>query len=120
MNQFNQDKTIWINDSEEDIKLKLYKEVAGGSNKMTAVMVEVKAGKQVSLPSIYDQSIRKERHGQVVGGLCPWLRKKGETKVNLLPELDYFARKKEQDMVEMAEKIQKQKALEEAAKLLAE
>lgn len=118
MNEFNNHKTTWVNDTEVTIRFKLYLETAGGSKKMVSKVIEIEPGKQLSLPSSFDSAIRKERDGKIVGGLCPWLKKKGETNLNLLPELDYFARKKEQDMTELAEKLRKQKDLEEAAKLL--
>lgn len=55
------------------------------------LVVEIQPGQTKSLPSEYDQAIRKvsPKTGQVVGGLCPWLTKIGEEDVVVHKSLDY-------------------------------
>lgn len=82
--------------------------------------IEIKPGEEVSLPSIYDPEIRKlDKRGIIVGGLCPWLTKVGDEDREIEQALDYKSVIESQELEKIAAKLQKEKHLEDAIKLVA-
>lgn len=112
-------KTTWYNDSEYDVKFSYFQE-AVGTQKMKKVTVTIPAGKTQTLPSHLDSTIRKvdSSTNQIVGGLVPWLKKKGEKELNLHPCLDFHKMKEEEKINQLVSEIRKNKDLEEVKKLL--
>lgn len=115
--------TIWVNDSEKNVKFRLLTNRKTGKQQSGVEFVDISIapGKSIELPVEFDSAIRTEDDtGRVVGGLCPWLKKDGEEKVNLHPSLDYEAVQAEIEIKELAVKLEKERALSEAVKVHAE
>ncbi len=67
--------TTWHNPTEHDVKFSIF--VGPGIKHKVAIS----AGKELALPSEYDNDIRTVRQGVVVGGLAPQLTIKGHEKL---------------------------------------
>lgn len=114
--------TVWVNDTAHPAKFRLMLDKKGKAPHSAAFkFVTVPVGGKITLPKDFDDAIRTENEfGVVVGGLCPWLKKEGEVEVQLEPCLDFETVIEETKASKLADKLQKQKALEEARKLMAE
>lgn len=81
----------------------------------------IKPGETAVISSQYDQAIRTEsKLGQVIGGVCPWLMKKGETEINLHPSMKAHEEIEKAELYKMATKIKEERDLEEARAVKAE
>lgn len=117
------DRTIWINDTTEKAVFRVLTTKLTGKKNSGVLFktVEINPGERKALDSEYDSAIRTENaYGQVIGGLCPWLKKEGEVEVELHPCLDYKAVEEQIALEKLATKLQKDDALKDAIKVFAE
>jgi hypothetical protein len=82
--------------------------------------VEIEPGQTRTLPSEYDQAIRKvdQKTGQVVGGLCPWLTKTGEEEIVVHKSLDYKSAFLNEEALNLVKTLAKEEELRNALKVL--
>src|SRR5271169_2551785 len=101
------EETVWLNDSDKSARFRLQiKGIGKAEYSCSFRMINIPAGGQVKLSSMYDKAIRTENEqGEVIGGLCPWLKKQGEDFVNLIACLDYQAIEKELQIKSLASQL---------------
>lgn len=119
-NDFQQ--STWKNESDKVVKLRLLTDARDGKKQQGFKFkhVVIPPGETVELPCEFDRAIRDVRDGVIVGGQCPWLTKVNDVEFPMHPSLDYKAVAEELELQSLAEKIRKEKALEEAIKVQAE
>lgn len=85
--------------------------------------IRLEPGETVTLQSIYDNAIRQidKDTGRVIGGLCPWLDKaEDDERPEMMECLDFETVIEEEAAKKLAVKLQKDQAMAEARKQLAE